>query len=352
MSCFDSWKIKFLDIDGGDMSDEQYFAIKGCTSISRLKLLDPQHDGSPQKYLDGFSFDYNESLSLGTAVHTSILQPDEFELSKYDKKPTGKLGYFVEKVYHWRKNGKTITEAISLASNDANYYKGRITPKIFRKALEQGFDYYYNLMSGTFDSDKEVLVLSKPLLEKAHACIDSINNSYPIQRILRENDFEEKQFFNEIAMFTNVEVTFPDGQKHIIKVKGKLDSVVWDPETEILYLNDIKTTSKPLEFFMGRFVDGQVYEGVFEHHIYFSQLALYNVMLQKYFQEILHIDYQDLQCNIFAVETCNQHRAEVFRINNSYIDLGINKVKELICRLAYHEVYGFDKEFPAEFGNV
>jgi hypothetical protein len=73
---------------------------------------------------------------------------------------------------------------------------------------------------------------------------------------------------------------------------------------------------------------------------------LYNIFLQKYFQEILHIDYRDLQCNIFAVETVNQHRADVFRINNSYIDLGYKLVKEWICKLAYYEKYGFDKKFP------
>lgn len=347
MNYSDKCKIKFLNINGGDMPDSEYFALKGYTSISRLKLLDPLHGGSPQKYLDGFSHEYNESLLLGTVVHTNILQKDEFELSNYDKKPSGKLGYFIERVYQRRKEGNSILKAISLASDDANYYKGKITPKIFKKALEQGFDYYYHLMTHTFDvPNKEVFVLSKPLLEKAHNCIDSINNSYAIQKILKQNDFEEKQFFNEIAMFSDIEVVFPDGKKHLIKIKGKLDSVVWDPENEILYLNDIKTTSKQLEYFMDKYYDGQCYEGVWGHHMYYAQIALYNVFLQKYFQEILHINYKDLQCNIFAVETCNQHRADVFRINNSYIDLGIKTFKDWICRLAYHEMYGFDKEYP------
>jgi len=345
MNSLDNWKIKFLNINGGDMPDSEYFGLKGYTSVSRLKLLDPTHEGSPQKYLEGFTHEYNPSLALGTYVHGSILNPDDFLLSDYDKKPTGKLGYFIERVYHWRKQNKTILEAISLASDDSNYYKGKITPKIIRKALESGFDYYYNLMIGTFNSDKEVLVLSKNLLDTAHECVNSINNSFSIQKILKQNDFEEKQFYNEIALFSDIEVTFPDGKKHIIKFKGKLDSVVYDPETEILYLNDVKTTSKQLEYFMPKYVDGQCYDGVFTHHSYFMQLALYSIVLQKYFQDTLHINYKDLQCNIFAVETCNQHRADVFRINNSYIDLGIKKAKELICRLAYHEIYGFDKEF-------
>ena len=125
MSYSDQCKIKFLNINGGDMPDSQYFALKGYTSISRLKLLNTR-DGSPQKYLDGFSHEYNPSLLLGTSVHTAILQPDEFEISNYQKKPSGKLGYFIERAYYWRTQHKTIAESISLASDDSFLWCYRI----------------------------------------------------------------------------------------------------------------------------------------------------------------------------------------------------------------------------------
>ena len=81
------------------MPDSEYYALKGYTSISRLKLLNPALGGSPEKYIQGFDFGYNESLLLGTVVHSQILQPDDFELSEYEGKPTGKLGLFIEKVF-------------------------------------------------------------------------------------------------------------------------------------------------------------------------------------------------------------------------------------------------------------
>lgn len=65
MNYFDQCKIKFLNINGGDLSDAEYFGLKGYTSVSRLKLLNPRHGGSPQKYVEGFDFGYNESLLLG-----------------------------------------------------------------------------------------------------------------------------------------------------------------------------------------------------------------------------------------------------------------------------------------------
>ena len=71
-----------------------------------------------------------------------------------------------------------------------------------------------------------------------------------------------------------------------------------------------------------------------------------NDFAQKYFQEVLGIKKYQLQTNFFVVETTGEHRSDVFRLNNSYINVGMKEFKELICRLAWHQVYGFDKEFP------
>lgn len=348
MSYFDNCKIKFLNINGGDMPDSEYFALKGYTSVSRLKLLDPRHGGSPQKYKEGFDFGYNESLYLGTCVHSQILTPDEFILSEYENKPAGKLGFFIEKVAANRKNGMNIVDSINKASKDADYYNGKLTDKRLKEAFKKGLDYYCRLRKGEFEpkDGKEVYVLSKKLLDSAHECIKSVNNCYSIQKILRDNIFEPKQYFNEIALFSDIEVTLADGSFTIIKFKGKLDSVVWDPESKILYLNDVKTTSKQIGYFMDHYIDGRVCEGVFSMRSYYMQLALYEILLQKYFQEVLGITDYTLQENIFAVETMGEHKSECFRINNSYNELGIKDGKELICRLAWHTINGFDKEFP------
>ena len=345
---FSECKIRFLNIKGEDMPDSEYYSLKGFTSISRLKLLDPRHGGSPQKYKQGFDFGYNESLLLGSAVHAAILQPDDFEISDYQNKPAGKLGFFVEKVYENRKSGMKIVDSIEKASVDANYYAGKLTKKILRNAMKLGLDYYLRLSNGEFNPEngKEKYVLSKKLYDSAHACINSINRNGAIQRILSQNLFEPKEFYNEIALFSDIEVVFPDGVSTIIRFKGKLDSVVWDPEKKILYLNDIKTTSKGLSYFMGYIYNDVPYDGVFEHRSYYTQLYIYSVLLQMYFQKILGIDDYTLYTNIFAVETTGEYRSESFRINNSYIELGKKEFKELMVRLAWHTTYGFDKDFP------
>ena len=85
---------------------------------------------------------------------------------------------------------------------------------------------------------------------------------------------------------------------------------------------------------------------------YFQNKYGYCNKTNEYFQRILNITDYTLQSNIFAVETTGEHRSDSFRINNSYIDFGIQEFKQLIFRLAWHNVNGFEKEFPGDIESV
>lgn len=272
MSYFDNCKIKFLNISGEDMPDSKYFSLPGISN-SKLKLINPLEEGSPEKYLQGFDNSYNSSLQLGSATHCLFLQKDDYELSSYEGKPSAKLGVFVEAVYEFRQQGWSIKDSINMASKKADYYNNKLTQTIIKKAIKQGLDYYLRLVRKEFTNDKEVIVLDKKQLETCKTCLKSINNNVTVKKFLSENIFEEKQFLNEIALFSDCEVTLPDGKIIPLKLKGKLDQVIIDPEAKIIYLNDLKTTSKPLEYFMGKVINDKCYDGVFESHHYFRQMA-------------------------------------------------------------------------------
>ena len=94
--------VEVINVEGSKMPDLEYFKIPAI-SASKLKLISPDEDGSKDKYLAGFQPTYSESMLLGSAVHSQILSEDEYIVSDYEGKPSGKLGYFVEKVYEFRK---------------------------------------------------------------------------------------------------------------------------------------------------------------------------------------------------------------------------------------------------------
>lgn len=358
MSYFNKCKVRFLNISGEDLSDMDYFKRPGISN-SQLKYINPKEGGSPQLYKNPPLFDYNPSLVLGSAVHQLILQPDDYVLSDYSGKPSGKGGVFIDYLFENRKKGMSIYDAIQTASKQADYYQDsfkndwvnkHIIPKRIEAAIKAGLDYYLRKLNNEFVAfNKEVIVLPQAQLETCNKCLRSFKNSGGIQNILRDNIFDPKQYLNEIALFSDIEVLLPDGHLVPLKIKGKFDSVVLDPETKTAYLNDIKTTSKQLEYFMGTTLindDGieEVYNGVFEHHHYFRQIGLYTLMLQMYLDHCLYKADYNIKCNIFAVETTGDNRAQMFKINNSYIQYGIQEFKELICRVAYHEIYGYDAE--------
>ena len=63
------------------MSDPEYFAQKDYISNSKLGLINPDEDGSPEKFQFGISSEYSESFALGSAIHATILQPDYYIIS-------------------------------------------------------------------------------------------------------------------------------------------------------------------------------------------------------------------------------------------------------------------------------
>lgn len=346
------YKIKFLNIKGEDISDEEYFKRKGISN-SRLKLINPVEGGSPQLFKNPPAFEFDTSLIRGTTIHQLFLQESDYVLSDYTGKPTGKLGCFIDYVYKNRCNGMNIYDSINHASEQANYWVGKLTKTRLETAIRQGLDYYLRLIRKEFvNFNKETIVLPKQDYEVCKTCLSSLKNNFEINKLLSENLFDPKQFLNEIALFTDIKIELPDGREVVIPFKGKLDSVIVDPENKIVYLNDLKTTSKTLESFMGNiyindFGEEEVYYGSFIQRHYYRQLAIYFLMLQMYLESINKADY-DIRCNIFAVETTGMNRAKVFKINNSYIQYGINEFKELICRVAWHTI---NRDWENEISN-
>lgn len=335
--------IEFTNIRGMKISDDIYFKTSGISN-SKLKYINPLEDGSPEKYTNGVPFKYDVSLELGSSIHEQFLSSDEYELSSYEGKPSAKKGYFIDCFYKFRKQGKTIQESINLASVKADYYSGKMTINRFRSVVKDGLDYYLKLVNGEFKNpNKEVRVLPKSQLDACKAALHSLNTNKNIQDLFSHNTLIPKQLLNEFAFFVDLDVTLSTGDSIKLPFKGKADSIIIDHENKIIYLNDLKTTSKPCETFMGGIYEGVWYNGSMQKLHYMRQFSCYLMMLQMYCEQILGLIDYNYKCNVIVVETTGNNKAKVFPINNSYIQYGAKEFKELICRIAFHELYGYDQ---------
>lgn len=334
-----------------NLSDEEYFSdiYANYTSNSRLKLINPLEGGSPKKYFNPPKQDYSKNLEFGSAIHAKILQPSKFEIiADYQHKPGGKLGVFIEKVVYYRKLHYPIYKALLQASEDTNYYVGKLKGRILQNTIKSGLryylDYYYNIFN--LDNNKTPIVLSPSALISVQDCLQRYENSSICSFLNKQNITGSKEFFFEQTILLHIKVTLPTKQSVIIPFKLKIDNYTIDNDEGIITLNDLKTTGINIQYFMGQKTWNEKTEefegflGSFQVYHYYRQMAVYLYVLQ-----LLYGPKYTYQANILAIESSGMYNSSIFPISDAYIKKGIDEFKELMCRVAFHTINGINKQF-------
>lgn len=262
-----------------DISDELYFSSKYAKYISnsRLKNINPNEEGDPSKYLNPPRIQ-TQSLSIGSAVHECLLQPEEFELAPKLNKPTAKLGAVIDEIFINRSKGLSIYNSIHKACEKVGYYVSSIDKKI-PFIIEKGFEYYWNRRK--YESVKEPIFLSNSDYDVVNACLNSCNNNKSIMKKLHPtDDFGDLiESHNEDALFIDFIVTYK--KKHCVTLPFKLKADNWtiDYDNKVITLNDLKTTGKPVNWFMN-----PEYGSMNKFH-YYRQMGIYSAVLWYYCQQ-------------------------------------------------------------------
>lgn len=262
-----------------DISDELYFSSKYARYISnsRLKNINPNEEGTPSKYLNPPRVQ-TTSLSIGSAVHECLLQPDEFELAPKLNKPTAKLGAVIDEIFINREKGLSIYNSIYKACEKVGYYVSSIDKKI-PSIIEKGFEYYWNRRK--YESTKEPVFLSNSDYDVVNACLNSCKNNKSIMKKLHpmDNFGDLIESHNEDALFIDFIVTYK--KKHCVTLPFKLKADNWtiDYDNKVITLNDLKTTGKPVNWFMN-----PEYGSMNKYH-YYRQMGIYSAVLWYYCQQ-------------------------------------------------------------------
>lgn len=331
------------------LTDEEYFSEKYRDYISntRLGLINPDEDGSEEKFSIGLKSSFSESYELGSAVHAMVLQQNSYFISKCDK-PTGKLGIFAEEVFQLRNNSDqvpTLKEAIQIASDKADYYAGKLSDTRLKTAIKNSFKYYLDRIKVIeVIEDKVPIYLSKPIKEKYVSIMENITSSKILLNKLQPYGLiSPPDYFNEYAILCEADVTLDNGIIVRVKLKAKLDNFTLDHELQELTLNDLKTTGKPVKFFMGNRVkvmdeDGKEettvwYDGSFQKYHYYRQLGMYIWLLQAAITQYYGFKYK-LKANMLVIETIPNFSSKIFPVNGEYIQLGLKEFKRLLILAA------------------
>lgn len=321
-----------------EMSDEEYFSDKwaGYISNSKLALINPDQDGSPQIYKEGLSKHpkYSDSLVFGSAVHELVLQPKEFAVVNNVDRPTAKMGAMADELYKTFLSNKGVVsdKDIIAASDKIDYYKGKMDSIKIENVKDKCINYWWDRRDWETEhnnSGTEPIYLDPKSREKLQLCLASVEANKEVQDLLHPKGvFEELISMNEAALFMDVRAEH-EGKETILKLKGKLDNFTIDTETNEVVLNDLKTTGHWL-------ID---FGDSFKKYHYNRQMAMYAWMLRSYVEKQYNIKPSSLMANMLLVCTVPDYRAGVFRVTNGEIRKGFLEFKDLLQRVAYCELY-------------
>lgn len=320
------------------ISDKEYFSEKYTNYISnsRLALINPEQDGSPNKYWEGFKEDKTASLNLGSMIHALTLQKDDFYLVEDLDKPSSKLGLVIDQIKFFRNQGFTIYDSIIHASNIVHYYENNLTDKRIKNIISKGLDYYIRM--NDYINDEHALIPTSKERIVVEECVKNLDNRQ-VHNLLNPIDVwgDEILSFNEDAFFINFIGTHNDNTCEL-KFKMKADNWTIDLENKIITLNDLKTTSHKLDQFL---TSSWVY-----YH-YSRQFAGYLFVILRYCEKEYgyNPDEWKYKCNVIVSETTGYNQCGIFPITQEMLEEGRKEFCRLLKMVAYCEMYGYSNDY-------
>lgn len=314
-----------------DVPDKEYFSDKyaAYTSNSRLGLINPKQQGSPEKYLKGFDDSFNPSFILGDAIHKLILQPKEYILIEELNKPSGKMGLVADFISKKFTETNNFEEAVKYGIIEAGYYGGKLTENNIKKVSEACLEYIINKSKFVFE-DKESIFLDERSRFTVKTCVDNVKNNQLIQQILTENGLFNTVNLCEECVTAKFKVIL-GGKEEIICFKGKVDHYSFIDDY-LLQVNDLKSTGRTVE---------QFGEHSFNNYHYYRQMAIYTWLLRNYYAQ----RYDNITVNnpkMLLVSTIPPNECGVYEVSKDDIRKGLAEFKDLICRVAICEIFGYE----------
>lgn len=316
------------------ISDKVYFSEKysGYVSNSRLGLINPRQDGSPEKFFEGFSNTYSSSLELGSAVHELVLQPESFELSENVGKPTAKLGQMADELYPIFISREVTKEDVIEASNKVSYYKGKIDVNKSLEVLSSCKNYWESRRGRELDlsQDKEIIYLDNKSLEVVKSCVSALNKNAKVQELLHPKGLISDPISeNEQAILLDVKAECPNGKEFILHLKSKLDNYTIDLENNSIVVNDIKTIGK---------IVSEIDSNIKKFH-YSREFAMYIYLLKLCAEKFYNLKDPKIQANYLVVSTIPNFYTKVRPVTYREIREGFHEFRTLLKYVAYNIGY-------------
>jgi hypothetical protein len=310
-----------------DISDPEYFGEKYKDYISNSRLGKLKTDGA-EAFFNGLKNEYNPSFETGGLIHTMVLQSEDYEVVDKVFKPTAKAGLVAEALY--KSDGTTPTDKeIRAKSNEIGYYKDKLTDNRLNEFKTKAEPYWrdrfvFEQKNPFKEGDKERIYTDVKNFELLNNCLKTLGNNNDIQKLLHPSGITEDPIVgNEKTILMDIQMEVPGYDKQTYKLKAKLDNFSIDKEENILTVNDLKTTSRPVAIF-----DPTYYS-------YQREIAFYSWLLKLVAKKFYNVENATTKGNFLVVSTIPEYETSVYPMTSKLFLSGWKEALYLLKTVAY-----------------
>ena len=310
--------------------EDEFYKKEFSFSYSSLNKLLWSPAAFYQIYVQGIREEKTEShLVQGKIIHALLLEPDNFNknfIISPDNLPTGNLKTLVDRVFNHhlelkqhgdvRENLDQFSDAILDVLKDMNYHQSLKTDQQrFDKVILPETISYWNYLKNKGNKT----LIDQASYDFCHNAVELIKTDTSITKLLGigVSDFENKEVYNELF----IDLKIPS---KAVGIKGIIDNIVIDHDKRIVFINDIKTTSKDLKDFK---------ESV-EFYSYWLQAAIYATLVALKYENLFEEHNYRLEFRFVVIDRMFQ--TYPFLVTDTTLQDWFDKFTEALTKAEWH----------------
>jgi hypothetical protein len=177
---------------------------------------------------------------------------------------------------------------------------------------------------------KDKVLIDQETYNYCKAAVDVVKATPDICNLIgcATTDFDNKEVYNELELQVDIK-----GKK--FGLKGIIDNLLIDHDTKVIYINDIKTTSKELKDF----------KETVNFYSYWLQAVIYCTMVAIKFKDLLDNGY-DIKFSFVVID--KNFNTYAFPVTSPTLENWFNKLTEVLDIASWHyenKNYGLPYEF-------
>jgi len=267
-------------------------------------------------------------LVQGKIIHGLLLEPDKFNeqfIVSPDNLPTGNTKTVVDRIYHHHvelaNNGDERTmlsefmDAIIDVLKDMNLHQSLKTDQQrLDKILTAEAENYWNFLR----SKGNKTLIDQQSYDYCNNAVEIIRTNKKVCDLIGCNvtEFDNKIIANELP----IQIDIPG---RAFGLKGIIDNLIVDNDKKIIYINDVKTTSKELRDF-----DESV-----EFYSYWMQAVIYCTMVTVHFKDFIDAGYE-MKFHFVVIDKMFQTYA--FPVKDSTLASWLGRLNEVLDKAEWH----------------